>query len=60
MVLPVPQDKKDMPIVGSGRNGVTALQFDNHLFNPIFYMNNEDGQGEQPRELVSHCSRGIE
>jgi hypothetical protein len=35
------KDKKDMPIVGSGRNGVTALQFDNHLFNPIFYMNND-------------------
>ena len=35
------KDKKDRPIEGSGWNGVTALQFDNHLFNPIFFMNND-------------------
>ena len=35
------KEKKDRPIEGSGWNGVTALQFDNHLFNPIFFMNND-------------------
>lgn len=33
--------KKDFPVEGSGWNGVTALQCDQHLFNPIFYINND-------------------
>lgn len=35
------QQKEDRSIEGNGRNGITALQCDNHLFNPIFYINND-------------------
>lgn len=37
------ESKKDIAVEGNttAYNGVVALQLDNHLFNPIFYMNND-------------------
>lgn len=41
---------EDVDIEGNGKNVVTGLQFNRHLFNPIFFMNNEFAKKNNKQE----------